>query len=100
MVSAHRILPLLWRRVRPVGQDHPPLGRRPRLTLDAVVSAAIAMADVDGLAGVSMNRVAAALGVGAMTLYTYVKSKAALIDLMVDEVDHQSPGRAHPVDAG
>lgn len=81
-----RILPLLWRRLRPVARDHPPLGRKPRLTLDAVVSAAIALADVDGLVGVSMNRVAAALRVGAMTLYTYVRSKAELIDLMVDEV--------------
>ena len=42
-----RILPLLWRRTRP---PRPALGRRPRLTLDAVVAKAIALADSGGLA--------------------------------------------------
>lgn len=62
------------------------LGRRPRLTVDAVVATAVVVADTDGPAALSMNRVAAALGVGTMTLYTYVPSKAELLDLMVDDV--------------
>lgn len=49
-----------------------------------MVSAAIAVADSDGLAALSMRRVAESLGVGTMTLYTYVPGKAELIDLMVD----------------
>jgi len=33
-----------------------------------------------------MRRVAAALGVAPMTLYTYVPGKAELLDMMLDEV--------------
>jgi AcrR family transcriptional regulator len=36
------------------------------------------------LEAVTMRRVAASLGVGAMTLYTYVPGKAELLDLMLD----------------
>lgn len=96
-----RILPLLWRRQRAAGRaPGPALGRRPRLTVDAVVSAAIRLADAQGLTATSMSRVAAALGVGTMTLYTYVPSKAELLDLMVDEVLGErglpGPGDARP----
>jgi AcrR family transcriptional regulator len=42
------------------------------------------LADRDGLEAVTMRRVAASLGVGAMTLYTYVPGKAELLDLMLD----------------
>jgi len=95
-----RILPLLWRHTRPVAADdsRPGLGRRRRLTLDAVVTAALALADADGLAAMSMNQVAASLGVGTMTLYTYVPSKADLVDLMVDEVltERALPGPSEP----
>lgn len=91
-----RILPLLWRKVRPVAVKA--LGRRPRLTLDAVVTAAIELADADGLATMSMGRLAKSLGVGTMTIYTYVVSKTELIDLMIDEVllDRALPGPDDP----
>lgn len=91
-----RILPLLWRKVRPAAAKA--LGRRPRLTLDAVVTAAIELADADGLATMSMSRLAKALGVGTMTLYTYVVSKTELIELMIDEVllDRALPGPGDP----
>lgn len=83
------ILPMLWRHVEPSGGDaeaKPQVGRKPRLSIDDVVAAALTIADGQGLAAVSMSRVAASLDVGAMTLYTYVASKAVLIDLMVDQV--------------
>jgi len=51
-----------------------------------VAAAAIAIADADGLAALSMRRVAERLGVKAMSLYTYVPGKAELIDLMFDSV--------------
>ena len=76
-----RTLALLWR--RPVEHTR---GRRPSLTVDRVVKAAIAVADRDGIEAMSMARVANETGVGTMTLYTYVPGKAELIDLMVDEV--------------
>jgi AcrR family transcriptional regulator len=94
-----RILPLLWRHSRHVDDDtRPARGRKPRLTVDAVVAAAIALADAEGLPAMSMQRVAASLGVGTMTLYTYVPSKAELIDLMVDEVlgERALPGPGEP----
>jgi AcrR family transcriptional regulator len=44
------------------------------------------MADADGLTAVSMRRLAGELGVAPMTLYTYVPTKAELLDLMLDAV--------------
>jgi len=50
---------------------------------------AIGIADRDGLAGLSMRRVAEELGITAMSLYGYVPGKAELLDLMVDQVHGQ-----------
>ena len=78
-----RILPLLWRHKN---ARKATTGRPPRLSVDQVVAAGIAVADEEGLAAASMARVAARLGVATMTLYTYVPSRAELAELMVDEV--------------
>jgi AcrR family transcriptional regulator len=51
-----------------------------------VVDAAIALADEEGVEALSMRKVAERLGIGAMSLYTYVESKSELIDLMIDRV--------------
>ena len=59
-------------------------GPRPKLTLDAIVGAGIAIADEEGLDAVSMNRVAKRLGSSPMGLYRYVESKEELLELMVD----------------
>jgi AcrR family transcriptional regulator len=75
-----RTLRLLWR--DPAAA--PRRGPQRALDLDAVVAAATALADVEGLDAVTMRRVAEHLGVGAMTLYTYVPGKAELLDLMLD----------------
>ena len=40
----------------------------------------------EGFGAISMRRVAERLGVGAMTLYTYVPAKSDLLDLMYDRV--------------
>ncbi|MFE2865216.1 TetR/AcrR family transcriptional regulator [Embleya sp. NPDC059259] len=80
-----RSLELLW------GVDRKPArGPKPALTLDRIVTAAIAVADAEGLEAVSMRRVAAEIGSGTMSLYRYVPGKAELIDLMVDKVN--APG--------
>jgi len=55
-------------------------------TREEVVRAALAVADDEGFEAVSMRNVAARLGVGTMTLYSYVSSKEDLLDLMFDEV--------------
>ncbi len=81
-----RSMALLWR---------PPHGARPAetrrgpkavLSVDRIVAAAIAVADAEGLAALSMRRVASALGVGTMSLYTHVPGKGELVDLMFDAV--------------
>jgi AcrR family transcriptional regulator len=48
--------------------------------------AAIEGADAEGLGALSMRRVAERLGVGTMSLYTYVPAKAELLDVMLDTV--------------
>jgi AcrR family transcriptional regulator len=86
-----RTLTLLWRRNEP-----PRRGPRPRLSVDAVVEAAIALADAAGLEAVTMRAVAERLGVSAMTLYTYVPGKAELLDLMLDALWLAMPREAGP----
>jgi TetR/AcrR family transcriptional regulator, tetracycline repressor protein len=58
----------------------------PVLTRAQIVAAAIALVDRDGLAALSMRRLAADLGVGPMSLYYHVPDKAALEDLIFDAV--------------
>jgi AcrR family transcriptional regulator len=84
-----RSLALLWR--TPGARTGP--GPKPGLSVDAIVAAAIAVADVDGLAGMSMRAVAERLGVTAMALYTYVPGKDELVDLMYDGAHAELPGR-------
>jgi AcrR family transcriptional regulator len=59
-------------------------GPRPSLSLARIVDAAVALAREEGLAAVSMARVAAKLGVSTMALYRYVSDKNELLTLMVD----------------
>lgn len=62
------------------------MGRRPRFTRAQVEDAAIAVADRDGAAGLTMRAVAHELGTGPMTLYTYVDDRSGLDALVVDGV--------------
>jgi AcrR family transcriptional regulator len=59
---------------------------RPPLDRARVVDAAAAVADRDGLRGVSMRAVAREAGVEAMSLYHHVAGKAALLDALADWV--------------
>ncbi|HSZ39067.1 MAG TPA: TetR/AcrR family transcriptional regulator C-terminal domain-containing protein [Trebonia sp.] len=61
--------------------------RRPALSRDAIVAAAIRIADAEGLEAVSIRRVTTDLGVRPMSLYTYIDRKEDLLVLMRDEVD-------------
>jgi AcrR family transcriptional regulator len=76
-----RSLALLWRT-----HERPNRGGKSGLSVDRIVSAAITIADADGLAALSMRRVAEHLGVGTMSLYTHVPGKGELIDVMLDTV--------------
>lgn len=66
----------------------PPPRREGRavLTKGQVLRAAVLVADGEGIAAVSMRRVAVELGVGTMSLYRHVQSKDELLTEMVDEV--------------
>jgi AcrR family transcriptional regulator len=75
-----RSLALLWRTSDKASRGGAGLG------VDAIVRAAIQVADAEGLPAVSMRRVALELGVGTMSLYTHVPGKGELIDLMEDAV--------------
>jgi len=61
-------------------------GPAPSLARDQIASAAVRLADAQGLEAVSMRVLAAELGIGATSLYRYVESKDELIDLMADAV--------------
>ncbi|MFD5900004.1 TetR/AcrR family transcriptional regulator C-terminal domain-containing protein [Streptomyces microflavus] len=76
-----RSLELLWG-----GGERPSRGPKPGLTLDRIVTAAVAVADAEGLPAVSMRRLSTELGTGTMSLYRYVPGKAELLDLMLDRV--------------
>jgi len=68
--------------MRPAGRT----AERTHLNRDAVVAAALAIADSEGVDAVSMRRVASRLGVGAMTIYGHVRDKDELLGLMWDWV--------------
>lgn len=62
----------------------PKRGPKPAFTLDDIARAGIAIADADGLAAVTMQSVAAALGYTKMALYRYIPGKDELVALMID----------------
>jgi AcrR family transcriptional regulator len=78
-------------------RQHPRRGPKPGLTLDRIVAAGIKVALTEGLAGVSMGRVAGELGVATMSLYRYVSAKDDLLTLMVDAAIG-TPPLAEPLD--
>jgi AcrR family transcriptional regulator len=80
-----RTLALLWRgRGRASDAGPRRRGPRPRLSVDDIVEAAVAIADTEGLDALTMRAVAERVGSSPMTLYTYVPGKAELLDLMLD----------------
>ena len=87
--EGRRVVELLWAPT----QQLPGRGPKPRLTLADVIAAGVAIADAEGLTALSMRKVASRLGVGAMSLYTYVPGRSELVELMIDRVygEHHLP---------
>lgn len=77
---------LLWGR-----RDRPARGPRPALSLETIAQAAMDIADAEGLAAISMQRVAGDLGFTKMSLYRYVASKSELIAVMIDRAVGDPP---------
>ncbi|GGO75807.1 TetR/AcrR family transcriptional regulator [Nonomuraea cavernae] len=69
----------------------PRRGPRPRLDLATITTAAIEIADAEGLGGVSMASVASRVGVAATALYRYIGSKDDLLTIMADGVAPPPP---------
>ncbi len=69
-----------------VRRRRPDAKPRPRLDLDLVVQAAIAVLDEEGLDGLTTRRLAARLGVQSPALYWYVRDKDELLDLVAEAV--------------
>ncbi|WP_410601181.1 TetR/AcrR family transcriptional regulator [Amycolatopsis sp. lyj-90] len=77
-----RAIELLW------GAPEPD---RPGLSLGRIVTAAVEVADAEGLAALSMRKVAERFGTTTMSLYRYVPGKAELVELMRDAVYGEFP---------
>ena len=75
-------VPAPLRRLWGLPEEPQRLGRPAVLDLPRVIAAAIALADADGLPGVTLPKVAKRLGVTGMSLYRYVGSKDELLTLM------------------
>ncbi|MBV9896111.1 MAG: TetR/AcrR family transcriptional regulator C-terminal domain-containing protein [Chloroflexi bacterium] len=86
-----RSLDLVWAR-----PDRPRAGLRPALSRDQIVRSAIELADSEGIAALSIRKLATRLGAGAMSLYWYVASKDDLIDLLLDAVYGEADLPQHP----
>jgi DNA-binding transcriptional regulator YhcF (GntR family) len=71
-------------------------GAGPSPARDDVVGTAIAVADTEGLATLSMRRIAAELGIPTMSLYQHVAGKDELVLLMIDRAFGEEPLPAQP----
>jgi AcrR family transcriptional regulator len=69
------------------------VGRPAKYTREQLQAAALAIVDAQGLAGLSMRSLAAALGTGPMTLYNHVADRADLEVLVAEAVLAAAPGR-------
>lgn len=84
-----RSLELLWR-----PQDRRRRGPAQALTLDRIVTAAIEIADEDGLPALSMARLAERLGSAPMSLYRHVANKDELQVFMMNAAPGEPPAIA------
>lgn len=66
-------------------------GPKPALSAAQIVQAALDLADAEGLAAVSMARIADAVGYTPMALYRHVSGKEELLVLMADAVAAELP---------
>src|SRR4029079_4634011 len=72
-----------------------PAARSP-LNRERVLHAAVAIADRDGIAGLSMRRLGRELGVEAMSLYNHVAGKddleRGIVEVVLAEIENPRPG--------
>ena len=79
-----------------LGKPAPTRGPKPSLSRGRIARTAIRLADKQGLATVTMQRVARAVGLTTMALYRYFPGKAEVIALMIDSVADSPPHFGEP----
>ncbi|GAA2782056.1 TetR/AcrR family transcriptional regulator [Mycolicibacterium pallens] len=84
-------LAVLWR-------DPAPTRRAGGLSRARIVDAAIEMADADGLAALSMAKLAERMGCGTMSLYRHIANKEQLIAFMLSAAPGPPPAPAEGAD--
>jgi AcrR family transcriptional regulator len=82
MAADDQIPPPPWQRL----PDRQARRRREPISREAIVTAAVRLLDREGLAALSMRKLAEELGTGAASLYWHVGSKDGLLDLVLDYV--------------
>lgn len=70
----------------PASREAPRTGRPPRLTRPRVLEVARRLGARHGIDGLSMRRLAEALGVMPNALYTYFPDKASILDAVLDDL--------------
>jgi AcrR family transcriptional regulator len=73
---------------RPAGGTQPP-GRRPALTREQILTAALQIIDEDGVEALTMRRLGQALARNPMAIYRHAADKDALLDGVVEHVAAQ-----------
>lgn len=86
-LDARRAAQAERRRARRQGRGSQRPGRsRERTSAEELVATAVRIIDADGLDALTVRRLASELGVAAMTVYSYIRSKDELLDIVVDGV--------------
>src|SRR5262249_5263129 len=78
---------------------HSPDAERTRLSKKAVVDRALALADANGLDGLTIRRLAEDLGVTPMALYWHFRSKEELLAGLADQVWAERNMKVYPAHA-
>lgn len=86
-----RALEILW-------QDAPPTRRTSGLNRERIVATAVELADSEGLAALSMARLAERLCCGTMSLYRHVANKDELVMFMLSTAPGPPPRRPDEAD--
>jgi|GEM_PF-582330 len=90
MDDVEKVLQRLWQPAQPSRR-----GPKAALSVERIVEAAFDLANQQGVAALSMARIAGALGVSPMALYRHVGSKDELLALLADRVARDLPTVDH-----
>jgi AcrR family transcriptional regulator len=79
-ITSGELEPPWWRQPKAPGRRRPPLSR------DAIVDAALAILDADGVDALTIRRLSQELGTGSASLYWHIAGKDELCELVYDRI--------------